>query len=158
MTRLDKPLLLYDGDCSFCTGWAQWVAAKADGSVRTASWQSLGPDQLAALGLTGGEAASAAWWIGEDGRRSRGHLAIARALAAGHGAPAAVGRLLLVPPFRWAAAAGYPLVARWRNRLPHPRPVPGTEVPGTRVTPRGDAGGARGVSTPRAAGRPRSQR
>jgi predicted DCC family thiol-disulfide oxidoreductase YuxK len=120
MTRLDKPLLLYDGDCSFCTGWATWVAAKADGSVRTAAWQSLDRTELAAFGLTADDAASAAWWIDEHGRRSRAHLAIARALAAGHGTPAAVGRLLLVPPFRWAAAAGYPLVARWRNRLPHP--------------------------------------
>jgi predicted DCC family thiol-disulfide oxidoreductase YuxK len=120
MTSLDKPLLLYDGDCAFCTAWARWVAAKADGSVRTAAWQTLGRDELAAFGLTADQAASAAWWIDEEGRRSRGHLAIARALAAGHGATAMVGRLLLVPPFRWAGAAAYPLVARWRNRLPHP--------------------------------------
>src|SRR5690349_18860373 len=113
MTRLDRPLLLYDGDCAFCTGWATWIAANADQSVQTKAWQSLDPDELQALGLTVDDAASSARWIDEQGRRSRAHLAIARALAAGHGAPAAVGRLLLLPPFRSVAAAGYPLVARW---------------------------------------------
>jgi len=113
-------VLVYDGDCSFCSAWAAWVAAKAHGRTHAVAWQSLSVDELAALGLTAEDARAAAWWIDARGRRFRGHLAIARALVAAQGGPAVVGSLLLLPPFRWAAAAGYPLVARWRNRLPRP--------------------------------------
>jgi predicted DCC family thiol-disulfide oxidoreductase YuxK len=116
---MSRPVLVYDGDCSFCTAWARWVAAKTQPRVCAVTWQSLSGDELTALGLTADEAGEAAWWIDDRGR-SRGHLAIAHALAAGRGWSAVLGRVLLVPPFRWVAAAGYPLVARWRNRLPRP--------------------------------------
>ena len=118
MAGRTDPVLLYDGDCSFCTAWARWVAAR--GRMRSVAWQSLADDELTELGLTEDDVRAAAWWIDERGGRSGAHLAIARALAAGRGWSAALGRVLLVPPFRWVAAAGYPLVARWRDRLPHP--------------------------------------
>jgi predicted DCC family thiol-disulfide oxidoreductase YuxK len=83
----------------------------------------LGADELAADGLTRDEVRSAAWWIDQKGHRSRGHLAIAHALAAGSGWSATVGKVLLVPPVRWIAAAIYPLIARWRHRLPGGTPA-----------------------------------
>jgi predicted DCC family thiol-disulfide oxidoreductase YuxK len=69
------------------------------------------------------EASSAAWWIDEIGRRSRGHLAVAEAMKTGYGWSALVGRALLVPPFRWIGIAVYPLIARWRHRLPGGTPA-----------------------------------
>jgi hypothetical protein len=63
------------------------------------------------------------WWVDGDGGRSRAHVAIARALLAADGWPAIAGRVLLLPPFRWIAAATYPLVARWRHRLPGGTPA-----------------------------------
>jgi predicted DCC family thiol-disulfide oxidoreductase YuxK len=117
---ITRPLLIYDGECSFCTAWATWVARQSRGRVRIVAWQSLEPDELAALGLTVDDTRAAAWWFDENGRRARGHLAIAHALAVGHGWPALLGRALLLPPFRWAGAAVYPVVARWRARLPRP--------------------------------------
>ena len=117
------PLLIYYGDCSFCTSSANWVAARWAGGARAVAWQTLAADELAARALTADDVRSAAWWIDETGRRSRGHLAIAHALAAGTGWPAAVGRVLLLPPFRWIAAGLYPLIARWRYRLPGGTPA-----------------------------------
>jgi len=117
------PLLIYYGDCSFCTSSANWVAARWAGGARAVAWQTLAADELAARALTADDVRSAAWWIDEKGRRSRGHLAIAHALAAGTGWPAAVGRVLLLPPFRWIAAGLYPLIARWRYRLPGGTPA-----------------------------------
>ena len=81
-------------------------------------WQRLTPEQLEQLGLTRDDVRCAAWWIDETGRRSRGHLAIGRALAAASGLWRVLGLLLLVPPLRWLAAAAYPLVARLRHCLP----------------------------------------
>lgn len=112
------PLLIYDGDCSFCTSSANWVAARWAGRAKAVAWQTLAADELAARALTPDDVRSAAWWIDDTGRRWRGHLAIAHALTAATGWPATVGRVLLMPPFRWIAAGLYPLIARWRHRLP----------------------------------------
>jgi predicted DCC family thiol-disulfide oxidoreductase YuxK len=117
------PLLVYDGDCSFCSASARWIAARWDGTQKAVAWQHLSANQLERLGLTADDVRSAAWWIDPSGARSRGHLAIARALGAANGWPSAVGRILLVPPFRWLAAGVYPLIARSRHRLPGGTPA-----------------------------------
>jgi predicted DCC family thiol-disulfide oxidoreductase YuxK len=118
MEREKAPLLVYDGDCSFCSSTARWIIARWQGPQQAVAWQDLSDSQLERLGLTLDDVRCAAWWIDAAGRRSRGHLAIARALRAAHGWPSLLGRILLVPPFRWLAAGAYPLVARWRHRLP----------------------------------------
>lgn len=123
VSESSAPLLIYDGDCSFCTTSADWVTARWQGRARAVPWQMLGTDELAALGLTREDVRSAAWWIDQNGRRSRGHLAIAHALAAGSGSSATVGDVLLVPPLRWIAAAVYPVIARRRHRLPGGTPA-----------------------------------
>ena len=123
MSNCSAPLLVYDGDCSFCTASAQWVAARWRGPAQAVAWQHLAPDELAGLALTLDDVRSAAWWIDEAGQRSRGHLAIAQALAAAHGWPTICGRALLIPPLRWIAGGIYPLVARRRHRLPGGTPA-----------------------------------
>lgn len=115
-------MLIYDGDCSLCSSSARWIAARWNGPQQAVAWQHLSADQLERLGLTLDDVRSAAWWIDASGT-SRGHLAIARALRAADGWPAVVGRILLVPPFRWLAAGAYPLIARWRHRLPGGTPA-----------------------------------
>ncbi len=110
-------MLIFDGDCGFCTSVATWASANA------VPWQTLDADALAALGLTVDDVRTAAWWIDGDGRRSRGSLAIAEALKARGGLASAAGRLLLVPPFRWLGIAAYPLIARWRHLLPGGTPA-----------------------------------
>src|SRR5712691_9846222 len=116
-------LLVYDGDCSFCSSSARWIAARWRGPEQAVAWQNLGAERLERLGLTLADVRGAAWWIVPSGRRSRGHLAIARALQAAHGWPSVAGRILLLPPFRWLAAGAYPLLARWRHRLPGGTPA-----------------------------------
>ena len=84
---------------------ARWITAHWNGPQQAVAWQHLSADQLERLGLTLDDVRRAAWWIDPSGGRSRGHLAIARALRAAHGWPSVVGQILLVPPFRWLAAA-----------------------------------------------------
>jgi predicted DCC family thiol-disulfide oxidoreductase YuxK len=123
METEQAPVLVYDGDCSFCSSSARWIAAHWNGAQRAVAWQHLSPDELARRGLTLDDVRRAVWWIDPSRGRSRGHLAIARALQAAPGWRSAVGRILLVPPFRWLAAGAYPLIARWRHRLPGGTPA-----------------------------------
>ncbi len=116
-------MLVYDGDCSFCTRSAHWVATRWNGDERTVAWQSMTADEFANANLSLGDVQKAVWWIAPDGRRSRGHLAIAHALRATRGWSSVLGVVILVPPFRWIAGAAYPLVARWRHRLPGGTPA-----------------------------------
>jgi predicted DCC family thiol-disulfide oxidoreductase YuxK len=116
-------VLVYDGDCSFCTSCAHWLTAHWEEPQHAVPWQHLSSEELAALGLTQDDVRSFAWWIDDAGRRSRGHMAIAHALRAAPGWPSVAGRVLLVPPFRWVAAGAYPPVARWRHRLPGGTPA-----------------------------------
>jgi len=116
-------VLIYDGDCSFCSSSARWISARLNGAQQAVAWQHLSTDDLEHLGLTLEDVRGAAWWIDPSRRHSRGHLAIAHALRAAHGWPSVVGQILLVPPFRWLAAGAYPLIARWRHRLPGGTPA-----------------------------------
>jgi len=116
-------LLVYDGDCGFCTSSADWIAARWGDDARAVPWQFLSDEELAARGLTREDVRTAVWWIDAAGGRRRGHDAIARALLAGSGWPRIAGALLLVPPVRWLGAAAYPLVARFRHRLPGGTPA-----------------------------------
>ncbi|MBV8396244.1 MAG: DUF393 domain-containing protein [Actinobacteria bacterium] len=118
-----RRLLVFDGECGFCTSSARWVSVRWRGDARAVPWQTLDDGDLVAHGLTRAEASAAAWWLEPDGRSFRGHLAIAHALAAGSGWPARAGRILMVAPVRWLAAPLYALVSRLRRRLPGGTPA-----------------------------------
>jgi len=111
------PVLVYDGDCGFCTRSATWVRRRlpAHADVAVAPWQEL---DLPALRLSSSDVAEAAWWVDETGARHRGHLAMAAALRAIGGRWALLGRVLTLPLVSPLAALAYRLVARYRYRLP----------------------------------------
>ncbi len=109
-----SPLLVFDGDCGFCTRSAAWLAAHARQTVRTEPYQAL---DLAALELTEHDVTHYAWWL--DGEhRARGHRAIASALLACRRPWPLLGRLILLPPFSWLGVPAYRLIARFRGHLP----------------------------------------
>ncbi|MET0894874.1 MAG: DCC1-like thiol-disulfide oxidoreductase family protein [Acidimicrobiia bacterium] len=119
-----RSILVYDGDCGFCTTSATWIARQwpdGDGAVAI-PWQFLSSDDLRAAHLSHDDVTRSAWWI-EDGRAEEGDRAIARALIAAGGAWSIVGRLLLVPPVSWIAPLSYRVVARYRYRLPGGTPA-----------------------------------
>lgn len=111
------PVLVFDGDCGFCTASARWVERRlpASSGASVEPWQAL---DLKALRLTPTDVATAAWWIEPGGAKRRGAQAIAASLRAVGGAWGVIGRVLRVPPVSWLAAAVYAVVARNRHRLP----------------------------------------
>jgi len=124
---ISEPLLVFDGDCAFCTLWVGRLENALGRFPRAEPWQWL---DLEELGLTPDDVTHFAWvFIGE--RRYRGHAAFAALLMMQQQwSLRFVGRLLITPPFAWAAAVGYSLIARYRHRLPGgtaacamPRPV-----------------------------------
>jgi predicted DCC family thiol-disulfide oxidoreductase YuxK len=117
------PVLVFDGDCAFCTSAARWAERGWSSDVEVAAWQDLGAPGLGALGLSVAEAQAAAWWVDDRGRRWRGSRAIGKALEAAGGRRAWAGHLALTPPTSWVAAALYRLVVRFRHRLPGGTPA-----------------------------------
>jgi predicted DCC family thiol-disulfide oxidoreductase YuxK len=114
-------VLVFDGDCAFCTGVARWFARRLPQGAGTVPWQRL-PDP-AAYGLTTPEVAAAAYWIDGRGRPYRGHRAVARALQRMGGGWRLLGDLIEVPPVSWLAWVAYEGIARNRHRLPGPIPA-----------------------------------
>ena len=105
-------MLVYDGDCGFCTRCARWVETRAR-DVEVVPWQTL---DLPAVGLSEQQVRTAAYWL-DDGTTDHGEGAIARSLMACGRGYAVIGRALLVPGVRQVAGVGYRIVARNRGRL-----------------------------------------
>lgn len=107
-------LLIYDGDCGFCTVAARKFADFAGESATIMPWQAL---DLADYGLTEAECSTAAYWV-QNGEKYAGADAAVHALRVCRSPWPLVGKVLGTPPFIWMARALYPLIARFRHRLP----------------------------------------
>jgi predicted DCC family thiol-disulfide oxidoreductase YuxK len=114
-----RSVLLYDGDCAFCTRCAG-VLERIGPDAEIVPWQFA---DLAALGVSEEQATQAVQWAGADGAVRSGHEAIAAALGAAGPVWRFAGRLLLLPGISWLAARGYRLVADNRYRLPGGTPA-----------------------------------
>lgn len=112
---MDRPLLVFDGDCAFCTRSVRFVERRLRRHPRIAAWQSL---DLAALGLTQSECEEAVQWIGADGTRASAHVAVARTLVHGGKGWAVLGWFILIPGVRSVAGWVYRWIARNRHRMP----------------------------------------
>jgi predicted DCC family thiol-disulfide oxidoreductase YuxK len=111
-------LLIYDGDCGFCTASARWTKRGWSSDARIVAYQELGESGLEDLGLSVRDAEQAAWWVDEAGELWRGHRAIAKALQASAGSRRAVGLALDSPVLSPLGALAYRLTVRYRHKLP----------------------------------------
>ena len=115
-----RSVLLFDGDCGFCTTVARWGERSWPGAADVLPWQHA---EIDALGLNPAQCASELQWIGADGRRASGAAAVARWLRAAGGFWRVVGALADNPPTSWIATVVYRLVAANRTRLPGGTPA-----------------------------------
>jgi len=115
-----EPLLVFDGDCAFCSTWVERGRRMLPVFPPAEPWQWLDLDEL---GLTREDVIHFAWYL-EGERRWRGHGAVAGVLLRQRGFGwRFLGNLLLTPPFSWGAALAYRFVARFRHRLPGGTPA-----------------------------------
>ena len=117
--RRERPVLVYDGDCSFCTTCAHFLE-RIGPEAGIAPWQLT---DLAELGITEAQAADAVQWVQVDGTVRSGHEAIAAVLKAAGWPWRTIGRTILLPGISWMAAKAYRLVADNRYRLPGSTPA-----------------------------------
>jgi len=119
VSHRERPVLLYDGDCAFCTTSAR-VLERIGPDAEIVAWQLT---DLAELGMTEERAAEAVQWVEVDGTVRSGHEAIAAVLQTAGGIWRIVGRVVLLPGISWMAARVYRLVADNRHRLPGGTPA-----------------------------------
>jgi predicted DCC family thiol-disulfide oxidoreductase YuxK len=120
-----RPVLLFDGDCGFCTRSADWLRRlNVDADVMP--WQFA---DLAAFGISAEQAKAAVQWVDADGTVRAGHHAIAAALLRGRLPLRILGNLLALPGVSRLAALAYRLVARYRYRLPGGTPACAVKPP-----------------------------
>ena len=127
----EVPLVIFDGDCGFCTSSAHWVARRLNRrpgpNAALVPWQFT---DLAALGTTAERAQREALWVGTDGEIRGGAAAFAEWLTFRGGAYAVAGRLMNLPLVRSLAAAVYRVIAKNRHRMPGGTPACALPPPG----------------------------
>ncbi|MGW2443457.1 thiol-disulfide oxidoreductase DCC family protein [Streptomyces sp. NPDC001675] len=115
-----RPVLVYDGDCGFCTTSVtlvqRWIGPRCD--VTAGQWADL-----EALGVTRERAEYEALWVTPDGTVYGGAQAVAKMPASAPGGWPVMGAALQLAPARWIAHGVYRAIARNRHRLPGGTPA-----------------------------------
>jgi predicted DCC family thiol-disulfide oxidoreductase YuxK len=114
-----KPVLVYDGDCGFCTTCVH-LLERIGPDAEIVAWQLT---DLTELGITEEQAADAVQLVQIDGTVRSGHEAVAAVLGTAGRIWRAAGRALLLPGVSWIAARAYRLIADNRYRLPGGTPA-----------------------------------
>ncbi|HEY8810422.1 MAG TPA: DUF393 domain-containing protein [Solirubrobacterales bacterium] len=114
-----RPVLVYDGDCGFCTTCVH-LLERIGPDAEIVAWQLT---DLAELGITEGQAADAVQLVQIDGTVRSGHEAIAAVLGTAGRIWGTAGRALLLPGVSSLAARTYRLIADNRYRLPGGTPA-----------------------------------
>jgi predicted DCC family thiol-disulfide oxidoreductase YuxK len=115
-----RSVLLYDGDCAFCTSSAQLIERWVHPHAALVPWQFT---DLPSLGTIRSRVEREVVWIGRDDRVDGGAQAVASLLLETGRGWAVVGMLLRLPPIRWLAWLVYVVVSRNRHRLPGGTPA-----------------------------------
>jgi len=119
-SEMSRPVLLYDGDCAFCTTCVQLLERRIHPDAEIVPWQFA---DLAALGVSEAQATDALQWIEAGAADRSGHEAVAAMLISSAPLWRIAGRVLLLPGVSWAAARAYRLIAANRHRLPGGTPA-----------------------------------
>lgn len=113
-------VLIFDGDCAFCTLWIERLGSALPLFPEATPWQWIELDKYA---LTRDDVENAAWFVTPT-RQFAGHLALSAILRA---QPTIglrfLGHLIATEPFNSFGALGYRLIARYRHRLPGGTPA-----------------------------------
>lgn len=115
-----RPVLVYDGDCAFCTTCVQFIERRIKPRCETTPWQFA---DLGALRVAQERAAYEVLWVTPAGVTYGGAQAVAKLLLNAGGAWAVAGALLRLAPLRWVAPGAYRLIAANRERMPGGTPA-----------------------------------
>ncbi|PZQ88396.1 MAG: thiol-disulfide oxidoreductase [Leifsonia xyli] len=115
-----RPVLVYDGDCAFCTSTVEKLRGMLPRFPEALPYQWI---DYAELGLDEHDVTHYAWYVSPT-RQFGGHLALSALLRAQRGPWwRFAGWIIATPPYSWFARLGYTLVANNRHRLPGGTPA-----------------------------------
>jgi predicted DCC family thiol-disulfide oxidoreductase YuxK len=117
---MPRPVLVFDGDCAFCTSCVRWLERRVRPDADIVAWQLA---DLHALGVSEDQAADAVQWVEPGGAVRSGHEAVAAVLSSAGPAWQLAGRVLFLPGISRVAAWAYRAVAANRHRLPGSSPA-----------------------------------
>ncbi|MEO6200561.1 MAG: DUF393 domain-containing protein [Cryobacterium sp.] len=120
LPSVDTTVLIFDGDCAFCTTAVNWLTRSLPSMPPASPYQWT---DLDAYGLTLADGRASVWLV-TPGRQYSGAAAVS-AILRHQPSPALrlLGWLGTVPPLSWLAEVGYRLVARYRYLLPGGTPA-----------------------------------
>ncbi|MFF2138981.1 thiol-disulfide oxidoreductase DCC family protein [Streptomyces sp. NPDC058193] len=115
-----RPVLIYDGDCAFCTSSVLFAERHVRPRCDIIPWQFA---DLGSLGTARERAEYELLWITPTGAVHGGAQAVAKLLLSAGKGWAVPGVLLTLPPLRWIAHGVYRLIANNRQRMPGGTPA-----------------------------------
>ena len=110
-----ESILVFDGDCAFCTSCVRFIERRMKHHPKIVAWQL---SDLSTLGLTQAECEEAVQWIGADGKRASAQHAVGQTLVHAGKGWMVLGRIALLPGISHVAGVIYRLIARNRHRMP----------------------------------------
>jgi len=117
---VQKPLLIFDGDCGFCTSATNFILSRSSVELDAIPYQFA---NLQDYGLTEAQASAKVQFI-YKGKTYAGHLALAHILLIQENVLLRlIGRVSLLPGVNLVSRAGYYLVAKYRHKLPGGTPA-----------------------------------
>lgn len=114
------PVLLYDGDCAFCSSCARLAERWVPGPTRLVPWQQVDLDRL---GVRREQAEEAVVWVASPTDHTAGPEAIADLLRSSRPWWRVLGRILGWRPVLAVAWPAYHWVSAHRHRFPGGTPA-----------------------------------
>jgi predicted DCC family thiol-disulfide oxidoreductase YuxK len=115
-----EQVVLYDGDCAFCSSAARFAQHRISKNLNFSAYQLV---ELAPYGLTNAECEASLKFVDQSGRIYSAQNAIAEILIRSGNIWSIIGKLLKLPGFNFLAGLGYKFVAANRHRLPGGTPT-----------------------------------
>jgi len=120
MNKSETAVLIFDGDCGFCTTTANYIKKHSSTPIEIHPWQWV---ELRDYGLTREQAAAKVQMV-VNGKVYSGHKGFAKMLRLQkQWWFKLLGALAVTPPFSWGARLGYYFVAKYRHKLPGGTPA-----------------------------------
>jgi predicted DCC family thiol-disulfide oxidoreductase YuxK len=115
-----RPVLVFDGDCAFCSTSVSFAERLLGPACDITPWQCA---DLPSLGVDQRRAEYEVLWVTPAGTVYGGAPTVAKLLLNCGRGWAVLGGLLRMPPIRWVAHGVYRLVADNRQRMPGGTPA-----------------------------------
>lgn len=109
------PMLVFDGDCGFCTRSARWLVDHTRPHAAVVPWQAI---PLERWGLSESRCRAAVQFVTETGRVVEGAPAIAGLLSTSRAPWPVAAKIMMAPGVAAIAARVYTQIAVHRDRLP----------------------------------------